>query len=84
MSAVQQVPMDWSKMNKVKKWPSLTIVKEAVKIGIKECYCEAEYDKLNRYRDVEKVAAGDIHYFIMFCHEVYDKMLIENYNNVNG
>lgn len=81
---VQQVAMDWSKMKKVKKWPSLTIVREAVKIGIKESYSEHEYEKLNRYKDIEKVAAGDIHSFIMFCHEAYDKMLIENYNhNVN-
>lgn len=84
MSAVQQISMSWTEMKKVKKWPSLTIVREAVHIGIKECYSKDEYEKLNRYRDIDKVAHGDVRGFVFFCHEVYDKMLIENYNhNVN-
>lgn len=84
MNPVQYITMDWSEMKKVKKWPSLTIVREAVKIGIKECYSSSEYEKLNRYKDIDKVAKGDIHSFMFFCLEVYDKMLIENYNhNVN-
>ena len=84
MSQVQHIPMDWSEMKKIKKWPSITIVKDAMKIGIKECYTEEEMKKLNRYNDIDKVSKGDIYSFVLFCHEVYDKMLIENYNHANG
>lgn len=74
----QFVPMDWTEIEKIKKFPSSHIIKKAVKIGIKESYSSVEYDNLNQNGDVKRITKGDIVSFVILCHELYDRSIIKN------
>lgn len=75
----QMIPMDWSSLEGIKV-PSKEILKLAAKIGIKESYNEEEYNKLNKNNDISKRFNGDIISFVIFCHEINDRILIESSN----
>jgi len=72
----QHLLTDYSELERIRKLPSMQIVSDAIKIGIKESYSQQEYEKLNRNKDISKTTKGDILSFVFLCHEIYDKSLI--------
>ena len=69
--------MDWSEIDKIKKFPSSYVVNEAMKIGIKDRYNSAEYNRLNQNGDIKKLTKGDALTFVILCHELNDKSIIK-------
>lgn len=67
------VPVVYDSLDRIKKRPSKDVIKDAMKIGIKECYSETEFVKLNRNNDITRITKGDIFTFVVVCHEMYDQ-----------